>query len=125
MLAVGVAIVAAIGLVLMFLLTQATGNREMYERNYARLFVLNVVVAVVLGGVILWAAWRLFKRLRQGRFGSRLLDGFPKVKAWTEALLATDMVTGSVHESFAQEFAANLQRRGFWAAGLFEARAAE
>jgi nitrogen fixation/metabolism regulation signal transduction histidine kinase len=73
MLAVGVAIVAAIGLVLMFLLTQATGNREMYERNYARLFVLNVVVAVVLGGVILWAAWRLFKRLRQGRFGSRLL----------------------------------------------------
>ncbi len=73
MLAVGVAIVAAIGMVLMFLLTQATGNREMYERNYARLFVLNVVVAVVLGGVILWTAWRLFKRLRQGRFGSRLL----------------------------------------------------
>jgi glutathione S-transferase len=57
--------------------------------------------------------------------GSRLLDGFPKVKAWTEALLATDMVTGSVHASFAQEFAGNLKRRGFWVSRLFEARAAE
>ncbi len=72
-LAVGVAIIVAIGLVLMFLLTQATGNRELYERNYTRLFVLNVVVAAALLGVILWAVWRLFKRLRQGRFGSRLL----------------------------------------------------
>ena len=72
-LAVGVAIIVAIGLVLLFLLTQATGNRELYERNYARLFLLNVVVAIALLAVILWAAWRLFKRLRQGRFGSRLL----------------------------------------------------
>jgi glutathione S-transferase len=59
------------------------------------------------------------------RLGSRLLDGFPKVKAWTEALLATDMVTGSVHESFAREFAGNLKRRGFWVSSLFEAQAAE
>jgi len=67
------AIVVAIGLVLMFLLTQATGNRELYERNYARLFALNVVVAVALLVVIAWVAWRLLRRLRQGRFGSRLL----------------------------------------------------
>lgn len=59
------------------------------------------------------------------RLGSGLLDGFPKVKAWAEALLATDMVTGSVHESFPQEFQANLKRRGFWAASLFGAQAAE
>ncbi len=72
-LAIVVAIVVAIGLVLLFLLTQATDNRQMYERNYARLFTLNVVVAVVLLGVISWVAWRLFRRLRQGRFGSRLL----------------------------------------------------
>jgi nitrogen fixation/metabolism regulation signal transduction histidine kinase len=72
-LGVGVAIVVAIGLVLMFLLTQATGNRELYERNYARLFFLNVVVAIALLGVIGWVAWRLLRRLRQGRFGSRLL----------------------------------------------------
>ncbi|MBX9961227.1 MAG: HAMP domain-containing protein, partial [Burkholderiaceae bacterium] len=57
----------------MFLLTQATGNRELYERNYALLFTLNVVVAVALLGVIGWVAWRLLRRLRQGRFGSRLL----------------------------------------------------
>ena len=67
------AIVVAIGLVLMFLLTQATGNRELYERNYALLFTLNVVVAVALLGVIGWVGWRLLRRLRQGRFGSRLL----------------------------------------------------
>jgi nitrogen fixation/metabolism regulation signal transduction histidine kinase len=70
---VGVAIIVAIGLVLLFLLTQATDNRELYERNYARLFIINVVVAIALLGVILWVALRLFKRLRQGRFGSRLL----------------------------------------------------
>jgi nitrogen fixation/metabolism regulation signal transduction histidine kinase len=63
----------AIGLVLLFLLTQATANRDLYERNYARLFALNVVVAGLLLIVILWIAYRLMKRLRQGKFGSRLL----------------------------------------------------
>ena len=63
----------AIGLVLLFLLTQATTNRDMYERNYARLFVLNVVVASLLLLLILWIALRLIRRLRQGKFGSRLL----------------------------------------------------
>ena len=72
-LGVVLAIVLAIGLVLFFLLTQATGNQQLYERNYTQLFVLNVVVAVILGAVIAWVAWRLLKRLRQGRFGSRLL----------------------------------------------------
>ena len=64
---------AAIGLVLLFLLTQATNNRQLYERNYARLFTLNVVVAALLLLVIAWIAGRLFVRLRQKRFGSRLL----------------------------------------------------
>ena len=44
-LGVGLAVMVGIGLVLLFLLTQATTNRDMYERNYASLFVLNVVVA--------------------------------------------------------------------------------
>ncbi|MBO9652103.1 MAG: HAMP domain-containing protein [Variovorax sp.] len=65
--------VTAIGLVLMFLLAQATNNRAFYERNYARLFGINVVVAVVLILVIGWVAFRLLSRLRQGKFGSRLL----------------------------------------------------
>ncbi|WP_296446058.1 sensor histidine kinase [Rhodoferax sp. UBA5149] len=67
------AAMVAIGLVLLFLLTQATTNRDMYERNYARLFALNMVVASLLLIIIVWIAFRLMKRLRQGKFGSRLL----------------------------------------------------
>jgi nitrogen fixation/metabolism regulation signal transduction histidine kinase len=70
---VGVGVMAALGLVLMFLLTQATGNRELYERNYALLFALNVAVAGVLLLVIGWIVLRLVLRLRKGKFGSRLL----------------------------------------------------
>ncbi len=70
---IGAATVAAIGLVLLFLLTQATNNRELYERNYARLFILNVVVAGLLLLVLVWIAYRLASRLRRGKFGSRLL----------------------------------------------------
>jgi nitrogen fixation/metabolism regulation signal transduction histidine kinase len=73
--AVGVAaaVIVAIGIVLMFLLTQATGNRELYERNYGRLFIINMVVAAVLLLIIIWVGVRLVSRLRQGKFGSRLL----------------------------------------------------
>jgi len=70
---VAVSVIVAIGIVLMFLLTLATNNRELYERNYTRLFILNVVVALVLLAVILWIALRLASRLRRGKFGSRLL----------------------------------------------------
>ena len=70
---VGIATMLSIGLVLMFMLTQATNNRLLYERNYARLFAINVVVAVLLFAVVLWIAWRLLSRVRRGRFGSRLL----------------------------------------------------
>ena len=47
-LGIGAAAMVAVGLVLLFLLTQATNNRELYERNYARLFIVNVVVATLL-----------------------------------------------------------------------------
>ena len=70
---VGAGVVLALSLVLLFLLTQATGNRELYERNYARLLVLNIAVATLLLLVIGWIILRLLLRLRQGRFGSRLL----------------------------------------------------
>ena len=70
---VAVAVIMAIGIVLMFLLTQATNNRELYERNYGRLFILNIVVAGLLLLVIIWIAVRLFTRMRRGKFGSRLL----------------------------------------------------
>ncbi len=70
---VAIAVIAAIGIVLLFLLTQATNNRELYERNYGRLFIINMVVAGVLLLVIAWVAVRLASRLRRGKFGSRLL----------------------------------------------------
>ncbi|MCT9812532.1 ATP-binding protein [Acidovorax sp. Be4] len=72
-LGVGVGLMCAIGLVLLFLLTLATNNRDVYERNYNWLFTVNVLVAAVLLGVLLWGGLRLAVRLRRGRFGSRLL----------------------------------------------------
>ena len=69
----GLTAMVVIGLVLLFLLTQATTNRDLYERNYAQLFALNVAVASLLVVVILWIAYRLLLRLRQKKFGSRLL----------------------------------------------------
>lgn len=73
LLVVSAAVVLALGLVLLFLLTQATDNRELYERNYQQLFGLNVVVATLLMAVIGWLTVRLLLRLRQRKFGSRLL----------------------------------------------------
>ena len=71
--AIAATVMVAIGIVLLFLLTQATNNRELYERNYGRLFAINVLVAGLLLLVIGWIVVRLASRLRRGRFGSRLL----------------------------------------------------
>ncbi|WP_395669166.1 ATP-binding protein [Rhodoferax sp.] len=62
-----------IGLLLLYMLMQATNNRELYERNYAVLFYVNMAVATLLLLAIAWVAYRLVGRLRQGKFGSRLL----------------------------------------------------
>jgi nitrogen fixation/metabolism regulation signal transduction histidine kinase len=69
----GVLSLAAIGLGLLVLLTQATGNRERYNENYEWLVLVNGVVASGLLITILWGALRLVLRLRRGQFGSRLL----------------------------------------------------
>jgi len=70
---IGLTTMAAMGLVLLFMLTLATSNRDLYERHYALLFGINVVVAGLLLLTIVWIAWRLVRRLRQRKFGSRLL----------------------------------------------------
>ena len=70
---VGVGAMVAMGLVLLFLLTQATDQRQLYERNYELLFALNIAVAGLLFLVIGWIVLRLGLRLHRGRFGSRLL----------------------------------------------------
>jgi len=72
-LAIGAAVMCAIAVVLLFLLTLATNNRDLYERNFAWLMGVNVLVAVVLLAVLVWGAARLVVRLKRGRFGSRLL----------------------------------------------------
>ena len=56
------AVMCAIGVVLLFLLMQATNNRELYERHYAWLFGLNVLVAAALSLVLLWMAARVAVR---------------------------------------------------------------
>lgn len=73
LLGLGMLAMVAIGLVLLFLLTQATTNRDLYEQYYARLFVLNGVLAFTLLLVIAWIAVRLTRRLIRKKFGSRLL----------------------------------------------------
>lgn len=70
---VGLAVVGALALVLLFLLTQATNQQTFYEQNYGRLLALNVAVAALLLLVIVWIVARLLGRLRRGKFGSRLL----------------------------------------------------
>ncbi len=52
LLVISAAVVLGLGLVLLFLLTQAADNRELYEQNYRQLFGLNVVVATLLMSVI-------------------------------------------------------------------------
>jgi nitrogen fixation/metabolism regulation signal transduction histidine kinase len=73
MMGIGVILMLILGLVLLVLLTQATGNRALYDRNYDRLYTVNMVVAGLLLLGLLWGASRLIIRLRQGQFGSRLL----------------------------------------------------
>lgn len=62
-----------IGLGLLVLMTQATGNRDRYNQNYEWLALLNAIVAGGLLITILWGAVRLLLRLKRGQFGSRLL----------------------------------------------------
>ena len=70
---IGVTILLTIGLGLLVLLTQATSNRALYDRNYDRLYMVNTIVAALLLLGLVWALTRLIIRLRQGQFGSRLL----------------------------------------------------
>ncbi len=69
----GLVFMAGVGMVLLFLLTLATRNRALYEQNFGWLVAINVAVAAVLLGVILWLAVRLALRFKRGKFGSRLL----------------------------------------------------
>lgn len=49
-----------------------------------------------------------------------LLDEFPHVKAWSDALLSNETVTGAVAPNFLEEFYGNLKRREFYVATLID-----
>lgn len=68
-----VVVTGACGVLAFLLSIGATSPRGFFERHYVWLFWLNVAVAAVLVLVIGSAAVRLVLRVRQGRFGSRLL----------------------------------------------------
>ena len=55
---------------------------------------------------------------------SGLLDDYPLVSAWAEALTASSLVKGSVPDGFWEAFTANLKSRGFYVAGLMPEDAA-
>lgn len=73
LLLIGALTVLVIGLGLLVLMTQATGNRERYNQTYEWLVLINAVVACGLLVTIVWGMLRLVFRLRRGQFGSRLL----------------------------------------------------
>ncbi|TSE28278.1 Alginate biosynthesis sensor protein KinB [Tepidimonas thermarum] len=72
-LALALVFILGVGLVLFYLLALATDHRAVQPATYSRLLVLNLGVAAVLAGVLLWLAARLVVRLRRRRFGSWLL----------------------------------------------------
>ncbi len=66
-------VAAGLGLVLAFLLSLVAGGPSRYERHVVWLFWVNAAVATLLTLVIVGAAVRLGYRVRQRKFGSRLL----------------------------------------------------
>jgi len=73
LLGLGLATMVVIGLGLLVLLTKATDQLDRFNQNYEWLLTVNVVVAAGLLLTIGWGTVRLLLRLRQGKFGSRLL----------------------------------------------------
>ena len=49
-----------------------------------------------------------------------VLRDFPLVRAWAEALMADERVTGAVPDNFEEEFIGNLHRRELYARAFFE-----
>ena len=60
----------------------------------------------------------------EAKLQTGLLKAFPLVQAWSDAVLASDRVIGSVPESFEDEFVASLKRREFYVGAFFEATSA-
>ncbi|MAF46793.1 MAG: glutathione S-transferase [Rhodospirillaceae bacterium] len=55
---------------------------------------------------------------------SGVLDDYPKIRAWSDALLADDAITGSVADDFEDAFHAALKRRETYCGSLLDRAAA-
>ena len=84
-------------LVLAFLLSVATNNRALYERHYDWLLWVNVGVAAALGLVILTALAHLARRMRHGKFGSKLLFKLAAIFAFVGVVPGTLIYGVSYH----------------------------
>ncbi len=65
--------VAVTAILLLVLLALASGNTEFFDRYYSWLYAANVVVAVIFMLIVGALVALIVVRLRQGRFGTRLL----------------------------------------------------
>ena len=63
--------------------------------------------------------------IADGFLKTGLLDEFPHVKAWTDALLSNETVSGAVAPNFLEEFYGNLKRREFYVATLIDDEAVQ
>jgi glutathione S-transferase len=54
-----------------------------------------------------------------------LIERYPLVTAWRDALLANETVTGSLAPNFLEEFYANVRRQGYYVATLIDAETSE
>jgi nitrogen fixation/metabolism regulation signal transduction histidine kinase len=70
---IGLGGMLVLGLVLLLLLMQVADQWDQYAQYFPLLFLLNLGVASILIAVLAWLGFRMFQRLRQGKFGSRLL----------------------------------------------------
>jgi nitrogen fixation/metabolism regulation signal transduction histidine kinase len=59
--------------ILLFLLASASENSQFFDQNYSWLLGLNALIAVLLLGLVSTLLLRLYRRYKQGRFGSRLM----------------------------------------------------
>ncbi len=67
----GLALLAAAALT--YLLIRAVDHSTLSDQNIGHLLLFNSLLAVALFGAIVAMAWRLRQRLKEGRFGSKLL----------------------------------------------------
>lgn len=64
---------ALTALLLLALLALASANTEFFDRYYSWLYAANVVVALVFMLILVGLVWVIVARVREGRFGTRLL----------------------------------------------------